>query len=212
MAEKTAKRNRGYGNGSVFFRASDQRWVGRYKVGTKPDGKPVMKTVYAKSETECHKKLKEVIDQFHKTEYINLPKQTVQVYLEHWLTSVKRNELKPKSYDRLEQTLKLYVYPYIGETQLQAISAADVQKMINDLRDKKYSYSTIKKAYDAVNACFKLGVIQKTVASNPAVGVSIPSRKVFPQKKIQFYTKEEASALVKHATSSWGNGKRRYPL
>lgn len=212
MGEKTAKRNRGYGNGTVYFRESDQRWVGKYKVGIKADGKPAMKVVYGKSEAECHKKLKEIIDESKKTEYIQIQKSTVGEYMNDWLVSVKKNELKPKSYDRLEQTINLYVSPSIGQIQLQAVSSKDIQKMINDLRDSGKSHSTIKKAYDAVNACFKLGVIQKTVASNPATGVSIPSKKLLPSKKIQFYSKEEAALLVSYAMSKWGNGKRRYPL
>lgn len=212
MGEKTAKRNRGYGNGTVYFRESDRRWVGKYKVGIKADGKPAMKVVYGKSEAECHKKLKEIIDESKKTEYIQIQKSTVGEYMNDWLVSVKKNELKPKSYDRLEQTINLYVSPSIGQIQLQAVSSKDIQKMINDLRDSGKSHSTIKKAYDAVNACFKLGVIQKTVASNPAIGVSIPSKKLLPPKKIQFYSKEEAALLVSYAMSKWGNGKRRYPL
>ena len=212
MGEKTAKRVRGYGNGSVYFRASDQRWVGKYKVGMKADGKPAMKVVYAKTEAECHRKLKAIIDEAAKTEYIEVQKSTVKDYMENWLTSVKKNELKPKSYDRLEQTTTLYVYPAIGHIQLDAIKTQDVQSMINGLRDSGKSHSTIKKAYDAVNACFKLGVIQKTVARNPAIGVTIPSKKVLPPKKIQFYTKDEAALLTEQAMSSWGNGKRRYPL
>ena len=212
MGEKTAKRNRGYGNGSVYFRESDQRWVGKYKIGIKDDGRPAMKVVYGKSEAECHKKLKEIIEEANKTEYVQVQKSTVEDYMNNWLTSVKKNELKPKSYDRLEQTVKLYVKPAIGSIQLQAIKPKDVQTMINNLRESGKSHSTIKKAYEAVNACFKLGVIQKTVSYNPAVGVTIPSRKVLPSKKIQFYTKDEAAALTKQAMSCWGNGKRRYPL
>ncbi len=212
MGEKTAKRVRGYGNGSVYFRASDQRWVGKYKIGTKSNGKPAMKVVYGKTEAECHRKLKDVIDEAAKTEYIEVQNATVKDYMDEWLTSVKKNELKPKSFDRLEQTVNLYVNPAIGHIQLQAIKSKDVQTMINNLRDSGKSHSTIKKAYDAVNACFKLGVIQKTVASNPAIGVTIPSKKVLPPKKIQFYTKDEATILTKQAMSCWGNGKRRYPL
>ena len=212
MGEKTAKRTRGYGNGSVYFRASDQRWVGKYKVGIKNDGKPAMKVVYGKTEAECHRKLKEVIDESKRTEYIQIESDTVKDYMELWLNNVKKNELKPKSFDRLEQTLTLYVYPAIGHIQLQAIKSSDVQKMINNLRDSGKSHSTIKKAYDAVNACFKLGITQKTIAKNPAVGVTIPSKKLLPPKKIQFYTQDEAALLVKQAMSFWGNGKRRYPL
>ena len=205
------KKRREKGSGGITQR-KDGLWQGRFDAGTKPDGKRDVRYVYAKTEPECKRKLRELIKEIHKGEYISIQKKSVQDYMEDWLINVKKNELKPKSYDRLEQTVKLYVRPAIGGIQLQAVKSSDVQKMINDLRDSGKSYSTIKKAYDAVNACFKLGVIQKTVANNPAVGVTIPSRKILPPKKIQFYTKAEAAILTKQAMSCWGNGKRRYPL
>lgn len=212
MKEKTAKRNREYGRGSVYFRSSDQRWVGKYKIGTKADGKPDVKVVYGKSEPECHRKLNSIIDESKKDDYVEVQNSSVKNYMESWLTNVKKNELKPKSYDRLEQTLQLYVYPSIGSKQLLGLRSKDVQDLINKLRDDNYSYSTIKKVYDAINACFKLGVIQKTVDKNPAIGVTVPSRKLFPKTKIQFYMGNEAIQLIEASQKKYKNGSRIYPL
>ena len=212
MKEKTAKRNREYGRGSVYFRSSDQRWVGKYKIGTKADGKPDVKVVYGKSEAECHRKLNSIIDESKKDDYVEVQNSSVKNYMESWLTNVKKNELKPKSYDRLEQTLQLYVYPNIGSKQLFGLRSKDVQDLVNKLRDDNYSYSTIKKVYDAINACFKLGVIQKTVDKNPAIGVTVPSRKLFPKTKIQFYMGNEAIQLIEASQKKYKNGSRIYPL
>ena len=214
MAEKTAKRIRGYGNGTVYFRKSDNRWVGKYKIGTKPDGSPDLKIVYAKSEPECHKKLKDIIDEAKKTDYVYVAKDTVESYMTTWLTTVKALELKPKSYDRLEQTVNHQVIPCIGSLQLQAISSDDVQKMIAKLTADGKSYSSIKKAYEAVNAAFKWGLYcdPPKVKKNPAANVSLPNRKLFSQKQIPFYTADEAAKLIACATRICDNGARRYPL
>jgi len=199
------------GTGSISQR-KDGYWQGRFDAGVKPDGKRDVRYVYAKTEAECKRKLKELIKDIHSSDYVNVQKRSVMDYMDNWLTTVKKNELKPKSYDRLEQTLTLDVYPNIGQLQLQAIESKDVQAMVNKLKDAGRAYSSIKKAYEAVNACFKLGVIQKTVQSNPALGVTIPSKKLFPAKKIHFYTKEEAQQLIEQAMICWPNGTRRYPL
>ena len=214
MAEKTAKRIRGYGNGTVYFRKSDQRWVGKYKLGTKPDGTPDMKVVYAKSEPECHKKLKDIIDEAKKTDYVYIAKDTVESYMTTWLTTVKALELKPKSYDRLEQTVNHQVIPCIGSLQLQSITSDDVQKMISQLTAEGKAYSSIKKAYDAVNAAFKWGLYcdPPKVKKNPAANIRLPSRKLFTQKQIPFYTADEAAKLIACATRICDNGARRYPL
>ena len=205
------KKRREQGTGGISQR-KDGLWQGRFDAGVKPNGKRDVKYVYAKTEAECKRKLREMIKQIHSTEYINVQKGTVKGYMNSWLLDVKKNDLKPKSFDRLEQTLELDVYPYIGHLQLQALKSKDVQDMINTLKDNGRARSSIKKAYDAVNACFKHGVIQKTVQNNPAVGVTIPSKKLFPAPKLHFYTAEEATKLSEQAMSRWGNGKRRYPM
>lgn len=202
---------REHGTGSISQR-KDGYWQGRFDAGVKADGKRDVRYVYAKTEAECKRKLKDLIKDIHSSDYVNVQKKSVKDYMETWLTTVKKNELKPKSYDRLEQTLTLDVYPNIGQLQLQAIESKDVQAMVNKLKDAGRAHSSIKKAYEAVNACFKLGVIQKTVKSNPALGVTIPSKKLFPAKKIHFYTKEEVQQLIEQAMICWPNGTRRYPL
>ena len=211
QAENNDKIRREKGSGGISLR-KDGLWVGRYDAGVKADGKRDVKAVYAKSEAECRRKLREIIKQVHANDYVNVEKKTVKTFMNEWLVNVKKNELKPKSYDRLEQTLIYDVYPYIGGLQIGSIKSSDVQKMINSLRDSNKSHSSIKKAYEAVNACFKRGMIQKTVASNPALGVSIPAKKQFKKKEIPFYTADESVILVSKAMSKCKNGNRRYPV
>ena len=158
---------REYGTGSVYQR-KDGYWVGSIVAGTKPNGRRDYRVVYAKTEPEVKRKLKELIKEIHNGEYQYVQKQSVKEFMTEWLTTVKVNDLKPKSYDRLEQTLEKDVFPYIGMQQIHSIRADDIQKMINDLRDNGRSYSSIKKAYDAVNACFNNGLHRQKVKNNPA--------------------------------------------
>ena len=206
-----ADKRREHGTGGVTQR-KDGRWQGQYDAGVKPNGKRDVKYVYGKTEAECKRKLRELIKEIHSSDYISVQKESVKDYMNSWLVNVKQNQLKPKSYDRLEQTLLYDVYPYIGEIQLQAIKADDIQNMLNELKKDGKAYSTIKKAYDAVNSCFKLGIEKRTISTNPAVGVIIPNKKLFPAQKIPFYTQDEAKRLIEQATIYWPNGTRRYPL
>lgn len=206
-----ADKRREHGTGGVTQR-KDGRWQGQYDAGVKPNGKRDVKYVYGKTEAECKRKLRELIKEIHSSDYISVQKESVKDYMNSWLVNVKQNQLKPKSYDRLEQTLLYDVYPYIGEIQLQSIKADDIQNMLNELKKDGKAYSTIKKAYDAVNSCFKLGIEKRTISTNPAVGVIIPNKKLFPAQKIPFYTQDEAKRLIEQATICWPNGTRRYPL
>lgn len=205
------KKRRDKGDGCISQRA-DGTWTARIRVGLTPEGKPKIKAFYGKSEREVKKKLKEFEKELHKNDMSVVRKGTVESYMLNWLRSVKSNELKPKSYDRLEQTLTYQVIPYIGHLQVATIQPDDVQKMVNELKDKGLSYSTIKKAYDAVNDCFRNGVIKRTIIYNPALGVSIPAKKSFGRTKIKCYTKEESQSLCEAATRCYKNGKMIYRL
>ena len=79
---------------------------------------------------------------------------TVGDYIKNWLYAIKANELKPSSFDRIEQTVNYQILPYIGNISLIKLKSDDIQNMINALKNK-YSYSTIKKAYEGINSCLK---------------------------------------------------------
>lgn len=133
--------------------------------------------------------------------------------MRNWFYSVKSNELKPKSFDRLEQAIVYQVIPHIRNLQIAAIQADDVQKMLNTLKAEGKFYSTIKKAYDAVNECFRTGMIKRTVTGNPALGVAVPTKKTFTKRKRdKCYTKEESERLCEAATRCYKNSKMIYRL
>lgn len=209
------RRENGTGN---ITKRKDGRWVGRYDTGLKnADGKRIIKSVYGRSEPEVKRKLREVRDTFKSTEPINVQKSIVKDFMTTWLTTVKKNDLKPTSYDRLETTLNKDVFPYIGNLQVHNVTSDHIQDMITKLRDEaNRGYSTIKKAYDAVNGCWKWALNQKPpkVKYNPCAGVTIPKKKTFANsnQKVKFFTQEEAQRLISQALSCWGNGVRRYPL
>ena len=147
------------GDGSVY-KVRDDFWRASYRIGKKANGKPNIKYFSGKSEYEVKKKLKKFITEFIKNDFIDVKKITVEKYMNNWLYNVKINELKPKSFDIKEHILNNQVYKYIGDIQIGGLASNDIQNLINTLVSNGYSYSTIRKAYDAVNSCFKLGVIK----------------------------------------------------
>lgn len=205
------KQRRDYGSGSISQR-KDGTWTARMVIGVNEKGKPRIKALYGKTEREVKKKLKEFQKEFYKNDQTVVQKNTVESYMLNWLHTNKKNTLKPKSYDRLEQTITYQVIPQIGHIQLAAIQANDVQNMINNLAEAGMSYSTIKKAYDAVNECFRTGIIQKTVLFNPALGVTIPAKSSFGKKEIRCYDENETEKLCEAAVCIYSNGKRVYRL
>ena len=211
---KTATKDREFGSGSVYYVEKLGIWIGAYTVGKKPNGKPDKRTVRGKTEAEASRKLKNLVDESKKTDYVYVQRETFASYIITWLTTVKRLELKERSYDRLEQTINHDVIPKLGDIQLSAMTTDDVQGMVADLKDEGRSYSTIKKAYDAVNASFKWGlrVQPPKVKYNPANAVTLPAKKTFTASEIRFYNEEEARKISETALQKYPKGAPWYPL
>lgn len=136
---------------------------------------------------------------------------TVGEYIKNWLYNIKLNELKPSSFDRIEQTVTHQILPYIGDIPLIKLSSDDIQDMINTLRNK-YSYSTIKKTYEGINSCLKYALRKHDVHYNAAECVVIPKNMEKSKNDIHFFTAEEAEKIKNESVSCYRNGKRIYRL
>ena len=202
------KQRRDKGDGSIYFRESDQRWVARYVHS--PGSKP--KVLYAKTEQEAKKKLRDYKKEIAKNDFVEVRKETVESYMTRWFNEVKLNDLKPKSQDGLEATLRNYIFPYIGDIQIASITANDIQSMINQLVKKDFSHSTIKKAYDATNSCFKLGIIKDEIIKNPCLGARVPKSRGRKKGDIRFLTQEEMEMVCKESVVRYGNDKLKHRL
>ena len=203
-----ADKRRDKGEGSIYYRESDKRWVAKIK----PENSSKPKVFYGKTELEVKKKLKEFKVQLAKNDYVQIRKGTLREYMNCWLYNTRTNDLKPKSFDRLEATLNNQIYKHIGDIQIAGITPNDVQAMINKLKEDGYSYSSIKKVYDAVNACFKLGIVKGEVAKNPCVGVVLPKNKKKQVSDIRFFDDAEMELIYAESAAKYGNGKPVYRL
>lgn len=210
-----AQNKREHGQGTIYLR-KDGRWYGAVQNGYNENGRPKMVTVYGKTEAEAKRKLKEKIKLINSNGLIlqnsTIKNVTVEEYCTNWLENVKINELKPSSYDRKETSLINQVFPFIGMLQLSQLSIDNVQDMINQLRQSGLSYSSIKKAYEAINECCKYAVIRGDLSKNPCEGVTLPKNLKRQDGDIKFYTEEQIELLLKQSTVKYSNGKYKYRL
>lgn len=196
------------GAGYIFKRSDGKGWRGRIADGKTADGKVKYKHFSGKSEAEVKKKIRD----YQKSGDVALERSTVTLaeYIDNWLRTYKKGTLKASSYDRLENTINHQVLPYLGDIQLQALSSADIQGMISSLRTDGKSYSTIKKAYDCINAVLTHAVIADDIVKNPMLLVKMPEKKLFDNHEIRAFTKEETLAIIEEASRTYSTGKPIY--
>ena len=200
------KTRRDNGEGTAPKQRKDGRWFRQITV----EGKK--KFIYGKTKAEVNQKFREFKKMLESGTYREIQKQTVEEYMLNWLTTYKRIELKPKSYDTLESTIHHQIIPYFKGMQFFTLTHDDIQKFINKLDGDGYSYSQIKKAYLALNACFKFAMVKEQIIKNPCFEIRLPKKAEKGVKTIDVLTKEQMRAYCRAATEKYGNGKPLYRL
>ncbi len=118
-----AKRERG--EGSISQR-KDGIWTGRIYLGHSADGKQIIKAVYGKTEKDVKKRIKEAKAKLIKNDYVTISNLLFGDLLTKWLRDIKKYELKPSSYDRLEITVNT-ILKQLGHFKLPVELSRNVQ-------------------------------------------------------------------------------------
>lgn len=119
-------------------------------------------------------------------EYLNVGRTfvpseiSVADYLDEWL-ELRKPELRPNSIRIYSQRIKMQIKPALGKYKLSAITAADIQRLINDLFMQGVSRETISGVKSVLTNALKYAVEPMGYLQHaPIDGVKLPSRRVRP--------------------------------
>ena len=200
------------GNGSIYYDEARKRWRAQIKWTDKAGEKHVKKFVGAKK-TEVKGRLDEFRRQLLiSSGEISTGSVSFQEFAENWLTSSLRNTLKATSYMRKEVTLNNQVFPHIGNIPIDQLTHTDVQNMVNELHESGLSYSTVKKAYEAVSGCLREYRIKTGSAFNPCEGITLPTTSERPISDIVFFNESQRTLVREEAVRKYKTGKPVYRL
>lgn len=197
------------GNGCISQR-KDGKWTARIDLGKDENGNRKIKAFYGNSKSEVKQKLKDFQEKNKEYNCSVAYKLTFAELLTYWLENVKRNELKASSYDRLEITINKHIIPLLGYYKIDKLTSADIQSYINSRADNGYSYSTIKKDYNAINAALRFAVERDYLYKNPCNSVSLPKQIKREKSDIEHFTDSEVDLIVKSAIYKYSTGRYKY--
>jgi integrase len=135
MASK--KGRRGHGEGSIYQRKSDGRWIGGMDLGY-INGKRKRRVVYGKTQAEARDNLRALQRQHDDGLNLADEKQTVAQYVKRWLRVTKQPDLVDKTYTDYEGLYRVNIVPYIGHKRLDKLTPDDVQAMYTPSRSGGY--------------------------------------------------------------------------
>ena len=150
------------GSGTIRQRA-DGTWEARFVVGHDPGtGKPIRKSIYAKTQKEVRQKLAQAVAAVDNKAYREPCKMTLGEWLDIWV-STYLGGVKPRTVKIYKDDIRLHIKPYLAAIRLEDLNTHTVQKFLNTLaaRGKKIpkrdeNGTTIKKDGKTVYDCAPL--------------------------------------------------------
>ena len=176
-------RKRADGEGTIRKRV-DGRWEATIVVGHKDDGKPITRSVYAKTQKDLVPKLRRLVERYEGVELKEESSMTVREWLEIWLEEYAAPKIRTSTLTGY-RTYAQKISAHIGDKQIRAVTTADCQRMYNKL--KKYgrkvysaehgtelSDATIRGVHMMLHEAMETARIRNLIPSNPTVGTTIP--------------------------------------
>lgn len=175
-----------YGNGTVYHRASDGLYVGAVLI----DGK--RRVVYGKTAKEAEAKRAKL----QAARDANLPvadgKLTLARYLTDWLPSVKP-DLRPRSYVRYEDAIRLQIVPALGKTPLAKLTPLEIKAWQTSL-SATLAPATVARAHAVLRKALNDAVRHQIIARNVA---SIAGGPRVPKTEMHPWSPEEAATFLR---------------
>lgn len=143
---------------------------------------------------------------------------TLQENMNTWMTLYKKEEVIPRTYDRIESTYLTHIVgSELGTMQEKSITSEDVQRFMKDLTNhsdkkdgEKLSYSSKKKVYELLNQYFRYRYIKEPYL-NPMLTVTKPKQEVEKvDEELVVWNDNEIEKICREATKPFREGVEGY--
>jgi integrase len=178
--------SRSNGEGSVYQRSSDGRWIGSFYEDVQ--GQRKRRVIYAKTRKEANSRLQKALGRIDQ----GLPGidsgSAFREVAETWRrTSMRTSGLSSASTEAYVGALKRKVYPVIGDVKLKDLKPSHVSKVLVVMQDQGLSNAYQNTAHKAMSTVFKFAMAEGLMATNPALSVKVKransKEKVVPDRE-----------------------------
>lgn len=186
-------------NGNKYYRVTKT-------IGHKIDGTPIRKSFYGTGVNEANEKAEKYINDLKTGLLRNDRLVTINILLSEWLFSIKKNELKPSSFESYESIYRNYIKDnIIADLPINEIKSLSIQRFYNSLYKKNISISTINKIHKLLRQFFGYAEKEGYIIKNPCLNISLPKNKkqssteILENKKnkFQYFNELEIEKLKK---------------
>ena len=195
-------KRRANGEGSIYRRASDGRYVAAATVRQNRNGKPVKKTRTAKTRIEANRKLRELQNEISEGPALNDERFTVADWCHQWCTTIAPQSASRATVSDYYWTLDHYVLPHIGRHQLRQLAPRHIAELQTKLVNSGLSKGTVRHARSPLSAALNHAVRCSMIRTNPCAVVPQPRRDNTATKTKKSLTLDEARRLLDAAATA----------
>ena len=164
---------RGNGDGTIY-----QRKNGTYAATLTLEGGK-RKTLYARTYKEAQEKLRKALYEVQQNTFIDAPQQTLAQFLTDWLENTQKQSIRPRTYERYEEMIRLHILPVLGRHKLQSLSAQQVQAFYAKKMKEGLSAATVIAFHSLLHKALDTAVKWNLVARNVCDAVTPPREEQF---------------------------------
>ena len=189
------KRANGEGSGGWCVNNGVKYWRITITTGFDPvTGKQKRKKIYGKTQKEAKEKLKEYL----KTNNINSDNSLLGNFFNDWLWNVKRQLIKPSTFEKWEGIYRNYIKPLPGlnNKKLTELTTLELQKIVNDLL-KTHTITQVKALNCCLNSCYKYAISINKATTNPVKGILYPKNINVEEARTNYISEIEQKRLIK---------------
>lgn len=179
------------GLGTLYL-SKDGRYVGALYM-RRTDGTTKRSVIHGKTRAEAEQKLSTLVAQRDKGIPAPSESWTIAAFLDHWLTDVLPQRVRPRTLEWYESTVRLHIKPTLGSKRLRSLTVADVQDAIHSLVADGVGPRSIEKMRTALSSALGHAMRKELVFRNVARLVELPK---YTRKKVRIWTPDQATAFL----------------
>ncbi|MDQ3864218.1 MAG: site-specific integrase [Actinomycetota bacterium] len=188
-----AKKN-GNGEGGITRHKNSNLYMGRYTVQT-PTGSKRM-TLYGKTRREVDEKLTKAKADRDGGLVFDADNVKLGEYLGRWLVDSVRDTVRPTTFERYEQMVRLHIRPVLGQVKLKKLTSAYVRGLYRQKLDAGLSPRSVQYVHVTLHKALKQAIADGLIPRNATEAVKPPQVR---REEMRPLTAEQVKVLFEAA-------------
>jgi len=197
---------RQHGEGSLYQRKDDGRWIASVNLGNDARGKRQRRVFTATTPEAARLKREAFLDR--RRDGFTMPKgrpPTVAEWCRHWLVKIAKPQVEATTWERSYRPyVELHIIPFFAAMPLPELAEEDIEAFHARLQGRGLSAATIAQVHRIMSRAMKVAVARGRIARNPCSFVSPPQ---VVREEPRTPSAEETAAILA-ACAQWHNGAR----